>query len=376
MSDRSLPAKLAEVPACQPQRMEIVGQLTGGIVHDFNNILTVISGTIEILAEAVADRADLAAIAALITEAAARGASLTSSLLAFARGQPSQPRDVNVNALLVDAARLLRPMLGEYIEIDVPGAAEVSLALVDPNLLTTAIFNLAVMARDAMPQGGKISFEIGSAKSGGTGESCGDEAGIKAADQVMIVVSASGHGVSAADLKPAFVDLGTITDFMEQSNGHLDVRDHGGRGTSVRMSLPRASGSARRPAAGPIEGGDEAILIVEDDALVRKYVVTQIERLGYRTLIAGNASEALAIIDQGEPIDLLFTDVMMQGQTHGRQLAREALSRRPSLKVLYTSGYAKSTMVQDGHLDSGALLLAKPYRKVDLAKMIRTALAA
>jgi CheY-like chemotaxis protein len=362
------------VPACQPQRMEIVGQLTGGIVHDFNNILTVISGTIEILAEAVADRADLAAIAALIMEAAARGASLTSSLLAFARGQPSQPRDVNVNALLVDAARLLRPMLGEHIEIDAPRAAEVSLALVDPNLLTTALFNLAVMARDAMPQGGRLSFEIASAK---PGESCvGAEAGITAANQVMIAVSASGHGASAADSNPAFVDLGMIRGFIKQSNGDIDVRDDGGRGMSVRMYLPRASGSARRPAASPAEGGDEAILIVEDDALVRKYVVTQIERLGYRTLTAGNASEALAIIDEGAPIDLLFTDVMMQGQTHGRQLALEALSRRPSLKVLYTSGYAKSTMVQDGHLDSGALLLAKPYRKVDLAKMIRTALAA
>jgi len=171
--------------------MEIVGQLTGGVVHDFNNILTVISGTIEILAEAVADRPDLAAIAGLITEAAVRGANLTSNLLAFARGQPSPPRDIDVNALLVDAARLLRPMLGEHIEIDALGTADVSIALVDPNLLMTAILNLAVIARDAMPEGGKLTFEITNAVSEQNYSSAETE--INAADYVTIAVSASGY---------------------------------------------------------------------------------------------------------------------------------------------------------------------------------------
>jgi CheY-like chemotaxis protein len=374
MLQKSLPAEAAEVQACQAQRMEIVGQLTGGVVHDFNNILTVISGTIEILAEAVADRADLAAIAALITEAAARGASLTSNLLAFARGQPSQPRDVDVNALLVDAARLLRPTLGEHIEIDARRTADVPLVWADPNLLMAAILNLAVMARDAMPKGGKLTFEAASAA--GEESFAGAEFEVTAADHVMIAVSASGYGISAADSDRAFVDLGMVGDFVKRSNGHVDVRSDSGGGTSVRMHLPRASGSARSLVEDHSVGGDEAILIVEDDALVRKYVVTQVQSLGYRTLAAGNAIEALTIIDRGENVDLLFTDVVMPGSIDGWQLAIEALNRRPSLKVLYTSGYAKDAMVGDGRLDTGVLLLAKPYRRIDLAKMIRSALAA
>ena len=354
--------------------MEIVGQLTGGVVHDFNNILTVISGTIEILQEAVADRADLAAVAGLIAEAAARGASLTSNLLAFARSQPSQPRSVDVNALLVDAARLLRPTLGEHIEIDTRRATEAPFALVDPNLLMTAVLNLAVIARDAMPDGGTLTFETGTAVSE---QSCSSaEDGITAANDVMIAVDATGHGVSVVRSDRPVADLGMIEDFIRQSNGHIDVRNEGGRGMSVRMYLPRTSGLVQPLAESPSEGGDEAILIVEDDALVRRYVVTQVQSLGYRTLDVGNATEALTIIDHGGKIDLLFTDVMMPGSISGRQLAIEALNRRPSLKVLYTSGYEKNAMVQDGRLDRGVLLLAKPYRKVELAEMIRTALRA
>lgn len=357
--------------------MEIVGQLTGGIVHDFNNILTVIAGTIEILAEAVADRPDLAAVARLIDEAAARGSNLTSHLLAFARGQPSQPRDVDVNVLLVEAARLLRPVLGEQIEIDSMLATDVPSAWVDPNLLVTAILNLAIIARDAMPEGGKLSFE---ARSAGPGESyAGAESKVSAGDYVMIAVNASGYGIFADHSGRALADLRNAQDFIKQSNGHIKVRSEVGRGTSAEIYLPHAAAFARSSAEDSsklrIEGGDEAILIVEDDALVRKYVVTQVQSLGYRTHAAGNASEALAIIDEGGKIDLLLTDVMMPGSINGRQLAIEALNRRPSLKILYTSGYSKNAMIHDGCLDADVLLLAKPYRKVDLAKMIRTALA-
>jgi CheY-like chemotaxis protein len=374
MLQKSFSAEVVEAQICQARRMEIVGQLTGGVVHDFNNILTVISGTIEILQEAVADRADLAAIAGLIAEAAARGASLTSNLLAFARSQPSQPRPVDVNALLVDAARLLRPTLGEHIEIDTRPATEAPVVLVDPNLLMTAILNLAVIARDAMPDGGTLTFETRTAVSEASCSSAED--GITAANDVMIAVNATGHGLSVVHSDRPVADLGMIEDFIRQSDGHIDVRNEGGRGMSVSMYLPRTSGLIQPLAEGPSEGGDEAILIVEDDVLVRRYVVTQVQSLGYRTLDVGNATEALTIIDQGEKIDLLFTDVMMPGSISGRQLAIEALHRRPSLKVLYTSGYEKNAMVQDGRLDSGVLLLAKPYRKVELAEMIRTALGA
>jgi signal transduction histidine kinase len=225
---KSLPVEAAEAKVCQARRMEIVGQLTGGVVHDFNNILTVISGTIEILAEAVADRPDLAAIAGLITEAAARGANLTSNLLVFARGQPSPPRDIDVNALLVDAARLLRPTLGEHIGIDALGTADVSIALVDPNLLMTAILNLAVIARDAMPEGGKLTFEITNAVSEQNYSSAETE--INAADYVTIAVSASGYGVSAVDSDRAFTDLSVIEDFIKRSNGRINIRDEDGGG--------------------------------------------------------------------------------------------------------------------------------------------------
>jgi CheY-like chemotaxis protein len=346
--------------------MEIVGQLTGGVVHDFNNILTVIAGTIEILAESVADRPNLAAIAGMISEAAGRGSDLTSRLLAFARSQPSPPREVDVGALLLDAARLLRPTLGEQIEIDALPAADVSSVWVDPSRLMTAILNLAIMARDAMPEGGKLVFETRNAEL---------DAGARL--YTVIAISAAGYGTAADNSIRAFADLSMIETFIEQCNGHLKVTREAGRGTSVEIYLPQAV--ARLPAEHPRQargaGGNEAILIVEDDALVRKCVIAQVQSLGYRTLAAGNGSEALAIIDADDTIDLLFTDVMMPGSINGRQLTIAALNRRPSLKVLYTSGYAENALLQERRLEVGALLLAKPYRKVDLAKMIRTALA-
>ncbi len=174
--------------------------------------------------------------------------------------------------------------------------------------------------------------------------------------------------------------LSMVYGFIKQSNGHIRIYSEAGHGTTVKIYLPQAAGVAQplgeASSVAHIEGGEEAVLVVEDDALVRKYVVTQVQSLGYRTFAAGDASEALTIIDEGKQIDLLFTDVIMPGSLNGRQLAVEALNRRPSLKVLYTSGYTQDTMVHDGRLDVGVLLLAKPYRKIDLAKMIRAALAA
>ena len=365
MLEKSLPAEVAEAQVSRARRMEIVGQLTGGVVHDFNNILTVISGTIDLLAEAVADRPDLAAITTLISEAAARGASLTSNLLAFSCGQPSQPRDVDVASLLADAARLLRPTLGEQIAISSKPVAGVQLVLADHSQLMAAILHLAILARDAMPRGGELGFEAGRA-----------DLEISAEDFVMIAVSASGYGSIADHPDPAFADLGVVEDIVGQSGGHLEVRSEAGGGTSVRIYLPRAIAVAQSPDEAGSERGDEAVLIVEDDALVREYVVGQVQSLGYRVLTAGNAREAMTLIDDGQSIDLLFTDVMIPGPLNGRQLAIEAISRRPLLKVLYTSGYANSALVQDGRLEAGVLLLPKPYRKVELAKMIRAALAA
>jgi CheY-like chemotaxis protein len=386
MPQEFAPAEAAQADACrsdpdrakalQARRMEIVGQLTGGVVHDFNNILTVIIGTIEILAEAVADQPELAAIAELIAGAAARGANLTSHLLSFARGQPSQPRDVDVNALLAEAARLLRPALGEHIDIDFIPAIGISPACVDPSQLMTAILNLAIIARDAMPGGGKLSFALRGPVSG---ERRADS-DAPAAGNLVVAIIAFGHGIPADDQERIFAELGVVPDVVRQCGGHIEVRSEADRGSSAEIHLPGAANSAASSAQGLgnacIIGGEETILIVEDDALLRKSVVIQVQRLGYRALVAANAGEALAIIDGREKIDLLFTDVVMPGSINGWQLAVEALSRRPSLRTLYTSGHSENMMVHDGRLDAGMLWLAKPYRKADLAKMIRTALAA
>jgi PAS domain S-box-containing protein len=380
----------AEAQFRQAQKMEAIGQLTGGVAHDFNNILTVITGTIGILTEAVAHDPQLAAITRMIDEAAERGAELTRHLLAFARKQPLQPREVDVNALVLETAKLLRPTLGEQIEIAPLLAADAWTALVDPSQLTTAILNLALNARDAMPYGGKLTLESKSVYLDESYASMHTE--VTPGSYVMIAVSDSGAGISAANLEKVFdpffttkevgkgtgLGLSMVFGFVKQSGGHIKIYSEEGHGTSVKLYLPRATGldhvAAEQLPSPTVEGGHEIVLVVEDDALVRRYVVTQVESLGYTTLEAGNAAEALVVIDNTEGIDLLFTDVIMPGSMNGRQLADEALRRRPALKTLFTSGYTENAIVHHGRLDSGVLLLAKPYRKFDLAQMIRQAL--
>jgi signal transduction histidine kinase/CheY-like chemotaxis protein len=390
--DRLLDDKLAaDVQLRQAQKMEAVGQLTGGIAHDLNNILTVITGTIEILAEAVADRPELAAIAKMIDEAAARGGDLTQRLLAFARKQPLQPREVDVNLLVTEAANLLRPSLGENIEVRMMLAGDTSRALIDPSQLSNAILNLALNARDAMPDGGKLTIETGNVVLDEGYAAMNPD--VAAGDYVMVAVTDSGHGIPVGILDHVFepffttkdVDKGSglglsmVYGFVKQSNGHIKIYSEEGHGTTVRIYLPQGTGSAQTaelPGPASFEGGDETILVVEDDTLVRTFVVGQIQSLGYTTLAAINAADALTVIAGSEKIDLLFTDMIMPGAMNGRQLADAALQRRATLKVLFTSGYSNEVIIHHGHLDAGVLLLAKPYRKSDLARMIRSALAA
>ncbi len=380
----------AEAQFRQAQKMEAVGQLTGGIAHDFNNILTVITGTIGILAEAVADNPQLTAIAKMIDDAAERGASLTKHLLAFARKQPLQPREVDVNTLVIETAKLLRPTLGEQIQINPLLANDAWAALVDPSQLTTAILNLSLNARDAMPAGGKLVLETRNVYLDEGYASMNSE--VAPGNYVMVAVSDTGAGIPAENLERVFdpffttkevgkgtgLGLSMVFGFVKQSNGHIKIYSEEGHGTTVKVYLPRATGlpdaAAELPVSSNIEGGHEVILVVEDDTLVRRYVVTQIESLGYTTLEAGNAVEALAIIDNEGTVDLLFTDVIMPGSMNGRQLVDVALKRRPTLKTLFTSGYTENAIVHHGRLDTGVLLLAKPYRKSDLARMIRMAL--
>jgi signal transduction histidine kinase/CheY-like chemotaxis protein len=381
----------SEAQVRQAQKMEAIGQLTGGVAHDFNNILTVITGTIEILGDAVHDRPDLAQITQMISAAASRGADLTQHLLAFARQQPLQPRATDVNALVVDAARLLRPTLGEQIEIDSMLAHDSAPALIDPSQLSTAILNLALNARDAMPNGGKLTLETRNVVLDQDYANMNTE--VKPGNYVMVAVSDTGDGIPGSLLDKVFEPFFTTKDvgkgsglglsmvygFIKQSNGHIKIYSEEGHGTTVKLYLPQATGVADAPATetgiSGSEHGDESILIVEDDALVREYVVTQISRLGYHTLAASNTAEALAIINGPERFDLLFTDVIIPGGMNGRQLATEAKTRRPGLKILYTSGYTENAIVHHGRLDAGVLLLPKPYLSSDLARMLRTALA-
>jgi PAS domain S-box-containing protein len=387
---RDLTDKIAtEERIRQSEKMEAIGQLTGGIAHDFNNILTVITGTIEILAGAVAKEPQLAAITKMIDEAAARGADLTQHLLAFARRQPLQPREIDVNTLIIDTAKLLRPTLGEHIEIESVFKDETCFATVDPNHLTTAILNLALNSRDAMPNGGKLILETGSAYLDEAYAAMHDD--VQPGCYALIAVSDTGNGISSAILDKVFnpfftskgpgkgtgLGLSMVYGFIKQSAGHIKIYSEEGHGTTIKMYLPPGTGASLIPeaaSAAEIEGGHETILVVEDDRLVREYVLTQLRSLGYFTLDAGNAAEALAIIAAGHKFDLLFTDVIMPGTMNGRQLADAIQQQRPELKVLYTSGYTENAIIHHGRLDSGVLLLAKPYRKSDMARMIRRAL--
>ena len=383
--------RAAEAQMRQAQKMDAIGQLTGGVAHDFNNILTVITGTIGILGEAVADRPELVSIAKLIDDAAERGAQLTKHLLAFARKQPLQPLEIDINSLILEAAKLLHPTLGEHIEISPKLSDDAWPTLVDPSQLTTAVLNLSLNARDAMPRGGKLTLETDNVHLDQDYASMNSE--VVAGDYVMVAVSDTGTGIPAALLEKVFdpffttkevgkgtgLGLSMVFGFVKQSGGHIKIYSEEGHGTTVKIYLPRSSGQGQTASdlvsSAEVKGGSETVLVVEDDMLVRNYVMTQVASLGYATLEAANATEALKIIDDGAHIDLLFTDVIMPGPMNGRQLVDEALRRRPSLKTLFTSGYTENAILHHGRLDEGVLLLAKPYRKPELARMIRVALA-
>jgi signal transduction histidine kinase len=382
----------AEEMLFQSQKMDAIGQLTGGIAHDFNNILTVILGNIEILAEAVAGRPQLATTAKMIEDVAERGAELTQHLMAFARKQPLQPCPTDVNLLIVNAERLLKHALGEHIEIETILESDASPVLVDPTQLTSALLNLAVNARDAMPSGGKLTIE--------TGDILLDETYSKNNIEVspgpygMIAVSDTGSGIPASILSKVFdpffttkasgkgtgLGLSMVYGFVKQSRGHIKIYSEEGHGTTIKIYLPR---SQERASAfdyllqdTSIQGGNETILVVEDDAFVRSYVNEQLERLGYVTLLAANAAEAIKFVEDGAEFDLLFTDVILTGTMNGRELADEITKRKPSTKVMFTSGYTENSIIHHGRLDRGVLLLAKPYRKSDLARMVRLTLDA
>jgi PAS domain S-box-containing protein len=373
----------------EAQKLEAIGKLTGGVAHDFNNMLTVISGSTETLVGRLKDRPDLRAVAAVIDEAASRCSGLIKHLLAFARKQPLQPHNVDINRQVADIAKLLRPTLGEQIEIATVLSKDVMPVLIDTSQLTSAVVNMAINARDAMPEGGKLLLE--------TVNAVLDEADVaadpdvRAGAYVMLAISDTGSGMSPEVLERAFepffttkevgkgtgLGLSMVYGFVKQSGGHIKIRSEQGRGTTIRLYLPPATGAIDpvAEASEEAEGGSETILVVEDDAVVRGFVIGQLQALGYRTIEARDARAALTLVERGEPFDLLFTDVVMPGGMNGRELA-DAVSRiRPGAPALYTSGHTEDAGLHQARLDESVLLLMKPYRKPLLARMVRQALS-
>ncbi|MCP3402476.1 ATP-binding protein [Bradyrhizobium sp. CCGB20] len=381
--------RAAEEQLIQAQKMEAVGQLTGGIAHEFNNMLTVITGTIEILADAVKDNPPLATITKLISEAADRGAALTSSLLSFARKQALQPAEIDVNELLEELTKLLLATFDKKIEIVTRLDRNVWLAFADRGQLSSALLNLAINARDAMLDGGKLTLTTRNVVFG-VREAVAVGAGY-AGHYVEIEIADSGTGIPQAFLERIFdpffstkevgkgtgLGLSMVFGFVKQSGGGIKVDSAEGGGTTFTIYLPKAETSTLRPAGydeRKIVGGTETILCVEDDRDVRQFVTVQLESLGYKVIPAANAADALAIAARGTPFDLLFTDIVMAGALNGRELADEMVAARPSLRVLFTSGYAHDAPHGPGHATMGAPLLTKPYRKAELARMLRRSL--
>jgi signal transduction histidine kinase/CHASE3 domain sensor protein/DNA-binding NarL/FixJ family response regulator len=372
----------------QSQKLDAIGRLTGGVAHDFNNMLTVIAGTTEILVADLGNRPDLQAVAALINQAADRCTELIQQLLAFARKQPLQPRNVDLNATIADIGKLLRPTLGGQIEISLLLEKGLATACIDPSQLTNALINLAINARDAMPDGGKLMLETASVVLDEAYAQGNPDVGPGA--YAMIAVSDTGTGMSAEMCEKVFepffttketgkgtgLGMSMVYGFVKQSGGHIKIYSEEGHGTSIKLYLPAARGCVDAAVAIvlPTRGAGETILVVEDDALVRGFVTAQLDSLGYRTIAVADSAAALAHLERGQPIDLLFTDVVMPGGMTGRQLAAEVTRRRPGTKILYTSGYTENSIVHHGRLDRGVLLLSKPYRRSALASMVRLAL--
>ncbi|MDA9497078.1 ATP-binding protein [Bradyrhizobium sp. CCBAU 11357] len=381
--------RAAEEQLIQSQKMDAVGQLTGGIAHEFNNMLTVITGTIEILADAVKDNPPLATITKLISEAADRGAALTSSLLSFARKQALQPAEIDVNALIEELAKLLLATFDKKIEIVTKLGGNVWLAYADRGQLSSALLNLAINARDAMLDGGRLTLTTRNVVFG-VREALAVGAGY-AGDYVEIEIADTGTGIPQAILERIFdpffstkevgkgtgLGLSMVFGFVKQSGGGIKVASEEGRGTIFTIYLPKAEASTLRPTGyddRKIVGGTETILCVEDDREVRRYVTVQLEGLGYKVIPAADATEALAIAAEGAPFDLLFTDIVMAGSMNGRELAEQMVAARPSLRVLFTSGYAYDSLHAQGRATMGAPLLRKPYRKAELARLLRRSL--
>ena len=373
----------------QSQRLEAVGQMTGGIAHDFNNLLTVIISNTELMEET--EDESLRALAKMTREAAERAAELTGRLLAFSRKQPLDPKAIDINVLISNMEGLIRRAIGGQLEIKTVLGADLWHVYVDPSQLENALLNLAINARDAMPNGGRLTIETGNVRLDEA--DVADQIGFAPGDYLVVTVSDTGTGMDRDTLAHAFepffttkevgkgsgLGLSMIYGFVKQSRGHVRIDSELGRGTTVKIHLPRAADGVAlaRPESrgGSLPRGNEKILLCEDDAMVRDAVATQLGHLGYRVVSTANGPEALEALKREGGFDLLFTDVVMPGGLNGRQLADEARKLNPGLRVMFTSGYAESAVVHHDHLDQRVHLLKKPFHRRDLAMKIKDALA-
>lgn len=372
------------------ERLNAIGQLTGGVAHDFNNLLTVILGNGELLSEQLEGSPRLRLLADMTVTAAVRGAELTNRLLAFARRQALEPKNVDINRVVNGMESLLRRTLTEEIDIRIVSGTGLWRAEVDPGQLEVALLNLAINARDAMVKGGRLTMETSNALL--DEKYARDYEDVIPGQYVLISVSDTGTGMAPEVMGRAFEPFFTTKDFgkgsglglsmvygfVKQSGGHAKIYSEFGEGTTIKLYLPRADQDQEamdeQGEPGVITGGKEHILVVEDDALVRNHVTGLLAGLGYRVTSASSGQEALGLLEKGREYDLLFTDVIMPGGMNGRELADSAAVLRPGLRVLFTSGYTENAIVHHGRLDRGVHLLGKPYRRQDLAAKVRLVL--
>lgn len=383
--NRELEARLR-----QSQKMEAIGQLTGGVAHDFNNILTVILGNAEMLSDKLTDDQQLRFLAEMTATAAERGAELTNRLLAFSRRQALEPKLVDLNRLVAGVESLCRRTVSEDIDVELVRAGGLWGAEIDPGQLETALLNLVINARDAMPNGGRLTIETANTLLDDFYAENHDE--VTPGQYVMVSISDTGTGMPKSISERAFEPFFTTKDvgkgsglglsmvygFVKQSSGHIKIYSEVQEGTTVKLYFPRASNRGVDPGDPNGDrqwiGGDDHILVVEDDDLVREHLARQLKGMGYKVSMAASGPEALRVVTRTPGIDLLLTDVVMPGGMNGRQLADAALATRPDLKVLFTSGYTENAIVHHGRLDRGVQLLSKPYRRQDLAAKLRKVL--
>ena len=369
------------------QKMQAIGQLTGGIAHDFNNLLTVILGNLELARIKIDPQSPLIANIERSLWAVQRGGTLTSQLLAFARKQALAPAPIDLSTGLPDLVPMLRRTLGEHIDVRFVNSAGLWPAMADAAQLESAVLNLALNARDAMPGGGRLTIEL--ANKVLDADYARAHAEVVAGDYVMVAVSDTGHGMSADVVARVFepffttktegrgtgLGLAMVFGFVKQSGGHVKVYSEPGEGTSVKMYLPRAVGASlpmqRSGAPSDLPHGSATVLVVEDETGVREIAVAILRSLGYRVLEAADGDQGLVVFgSHATEIDLLLTDVVLPGKVRGRELAERTKAIRPELKVLFMSGYTENSIVHHGRLDDGVQLLGKPFKREQLARKV------